>query len=180
MKIIVGSKNPNKVDAVRDVFVEQFKDEPIEVSLKDVLSDIPEQPLSLDVTIAGAINRAKNSFDKTECDLSIGIEGGLIPVPYSHSGYMQCEACVIYDGKNVYLGLSGAFSIPKNIVKSITEEGINLSEASRIHGYTKDDYVGYKEGIVGILSKGMIDRKKYTEHAIHMALIHYISKEVFI
>lgn len=180
MKIIVGSKNPNKVDAVRDVFVEQFPNDSIEVNLKDVPSDIPEQPLSLDITITGAINRAKNSFEKGNCDLSVGIEGGLIKVEQSHSGFMQCEACVLYDGEHVYLGISGAFSMPKNVVKSITEEGMNLSDAFRHHGYTKDDYIGYSEGVIGVLSKGMMDRKKYTEHAIHMALIHFISKEVFV
>lgn len=180
MKIIVGSKNPNKVDAVKDVFAERFPDDSIEVTLKDVSSDIPEQPLSLDITISGAINRAKNAFEENKCDISVGIEGGLIPVPQSHSGYMQCEACVLYDGIHIYLGLSGAFNIPRDIVKSITEEGMNLSDAFRHHGHTKDDYIGYSEGVVGVLSKGMINRKKYTEHAIHMALIHYISKEIFI
>lgn len=179
MKIIVGSKNPNKVDAVKDVFIERFPDDSIEVILKDVPSDIPEQPLSLDITITGAINRAKNAFENG-CDMSIGIEGGLIPVPQSHSGYMQCEACILYDGEHIYLGLSGAFNIPKDIIKSITEEGMHLSDAFRHHGYTKDDYIGYREGAIGVLSKGMIDRKKFTEHAIQMSLVHYISKEIFI
>lgn len=179
MKIIVGSKNPNKVDAVKDVFIDRYPTESIEVKMKDVSSEIAEQPLSLDITIAGAINRAKNSFEDGY-DLSIGIEGGLIPVPQSHSGYMQCEACVLYDGTHIYLGLSGAFNIPSDIIKSILEEGMNLSDAFRHHGYTKNNYVGYGEGAIGVLSKGMMDRKKFTEHAIYMALVHYISKEVFI
>lgn len=180
MKIIIGSKNPNKVDAVKDVFVERFPGELIEVDLKEVSSGIPEQPLSLDVTITGAINRAKNAFNKGSCDLSVGIEGGLISVPQSHSGYMQCEACVFYDGVDLYLGLSGAFSMPKNVMKSIIEKGIDLNESFRNHGYTKNDCIGYSEGAIGVLSKGAINRKKYTEQAVHMALIHYVSREVFV
>lgn len=179
MKIIVGSKNPNKVDAVRDVFVGRFVDELHLVLGKEVSSGIDEQPLSLEVTIAGAVNRAKNAFEHG-CDLSVGIEGGLVPVPSSHSGYMQTEACALYDGENIYLGLSGAFAMPKDVIESILEKGINLSDAFRMHGYTEHEYVGYKEGAIGILSKGAMDRKRFTEDAVNMALVHYVSREFFI
>lgn len=180
MNISVGSKNPNKVEAVRNIFTKQYKDQQIIVIGIEVSSGIPDQPLSLDVTITGAMNRARNSFVVGESDLSIGIEGGIVAVPQSHSGYMQCEACVIYDGTHEYLGLSGAFALPKDIIKSIVEDGMNLSEAFRHHGHTTEEYIGHKEGVIGSLSKGMINRDKYTETAIQMAMVHYLGKEMFI
>lgn len=175
MKIIVGSKNPTKVDAVREVFSTLFPE--LDVIGMEVSSDISDQPLSMSETIRGAVNRAKNAF--VDCDMSIGIEGGLMEVPYSHSGYMQFEACVLFDGTNSYLGFSGAFAVPKDVIETIKNEGINLSAALKKHGYTEHEYVGHDQGLIGILTKGKIDRKMYNIHALELMLAHYKNKEMF-
>lgn len=176
MKIIVGSKNPNKVDAVREVFAELFPND-LEVIGIEVSSDISDQPLSMSETIRGAVNRAKNAF--VDCDMSVGIEGGLMEVPESPGGHMQFEACILYDGTNSYLGFSGAFAVPKDVIETIKREGINLSAALKKHGHTDHEYIGHDQGLVGILTKGKVDRKAYTIHALELMLAHYKSKEMF-
>ncbi len=175
MKIIVGSKNPNKVEAVREVFAPLFPE--LEVVGFEVSSDISDQPLSMSETIRGAMNRAKNAFHG--CDFSIGIEGGLMEVPESPGGHMQFEACILHDGKSNYLGFSGAFAVPKDVIETIKIEGLNLSDALKKHGHTDHDYIGHDQGLVGILTKGKIDRKAYTIHALELMLAHYKSKDIF-
>ena len=60
MKVIVGSKNPVKLNATRNVLERIYSN--IEVSSVDVDSEVPDQPFGLDQTIKGAINRAKNAY----------------------------------------------------------------------------------------------------------------------
>ncbi len=63
MKVIVGSENKVKVRAVREAFEERFPGAVVEG--KSVDSGVSEQPLSLEETIEGAINRAKRAFERT-------------------------------------------------------------------------------------------------------------------
>ncbi len=176
MKVSVGSKNPSKLNAVKEVFSEMFGDD-LEIVSKEIDLHISDQPMTMKETISGALDRAKKSFN--DCDFSIGIEGGLMEVPYSNSGYMQFEACVLYDGKKNYLGLSGAFEIPNDVIEKIKKEGKNLSQAAKELGYTDIEYIGWDQGVVGVFTKGKIDRKIYTIHAIEMMLAHYKSKDFF-
>ena len=176
MKIIVGSKNPNKVEAVREVFTELFPND-LEVVGIEVDSNINDQPITMEETIRGAMNRATSAF--LDCDLSIGIEGGLMEVPHSKSRYMQFEACVLFDGTDCYLGLTGLFAIPNQIIEIIKKEGINLSYALLKHGYTDSEYIGHEQGVIGLFTKGKIDRKEFTKQAVEMMLIHFNNKEIF-
>ena len=81
MLIKVGTGNKVKVQAVRDV----LKEYPSVISpdfwtrLARVQSGVEEQPLSLEETSQGAYNRAKAAF--VDCDLSVGIESGLMDIP---------------------------------------------------------------------------------------------------
>ena len=92
MKVIVGSKNPNKIDAVKEVLAlyPNFSGAIVEGIAAD--SGVYKQPTSIEETVQGAINRAKNSFK--DCDLSIGLESGLIAVPQTKSGYMDRGHCL--------------------------------------------------------------------------------------
>ena len=55
-KILLGTTSENKIKIVRDYFNNNF-----DVIPKGVESGILEQPLSEEMTIKGAINRAKNA-----------------------------------------------------------------------------------------------------------------------
>src|SRR6185369_17807022 len=128
MNIKVGSKNPTKVDAVAEALqdYELFKD--ATVMAADVETDPFDHPHTLAKTIEGAMKRAKAAF--SECDYSFGIEGGLMEVPHTETGYMEIGACAIYDGKQYYLGLSPAHEWPKKVMELILS-GMDGSQALR-------------------------------------------------
>ncbi len=171
MLIKVGSQNPAKVEAVREILQEYSHLKDAKIEGVDVSSDISEQPLSLEETVRGAANRARNSFG--DCSYSVGIESGLVAVPYTKSGYMDLCAAVIYDGTEVHVGLSSSFEFPdKEITRMIVEDGIDMAQAVNQAGLTSDPAIGSKQGAVGILTKGRVDRKEYTKQALRMALIH--------
>jgi len=177
MKINIGSKAKPKIQALKEIIKDYPDFSSAEIILKNVSSDISDQPKSLDETIKGAMNRARNAF--MDCDYSFGIESGLMRVPETKSGYMDFTCCAIYDGKKFHLGLSSAFEHPKIVMEQILKNGLNASQAFHATGLTNDTYIGHSEGIIGLLTKNRLDRKEYTKEAIRTALIHLENKNLY-
>lgn len=171
MKIIVGSKNPSKIEAVKEIILEYPDLAGAEVSFSEADSGVSEQPLTLDETIQGAKNRAQAAY--VGCEYSVGLESGLMPVAGTKTGYFDVCVCSIYDGRNYYVGLSSAWEFPNpKIVDYIIKDGLNMTEAVYKAGWTKNKQIGYAEGAIGILTKGRLTRKEYTKQALRTALIH--------
>lgn len=176
MKINVASTNIQKIQAVKDIasLYEIFKNSEIEgVSVSSGVSD---QPWTLEATIDGAINRAKNAF--IDCDYSVGIESGLVGVPKTKSGFVDVCVCAIYDGKEVYVGLSTTFEIPKRALDLI-DETTDLSSAWRKAGLTNEEKIGTGNGVVGMLTKNRITRLEQTRQALISAMVRLDNKELF-
>lgn len=170
MRIIIGTTNEAKINAVKETiraydFLRGVKIHSIKVS-----SQVSEQPTSIEETLRGAMNRARQAF--TTCDYSIGIESGLMEIPYTKSGYMDVTACAIYDGKEFHIGLSSAFEYPKDMTRLVLDKGLTISEAAHRTGLSENPKLGEAEGVIGILTKGRLPRKEYTKQAITTALIH--------
>lgn len=177
MKINVGTKNQVKIDAVKEVLMEYPDFDDCEIVGVEAKSDVSEQPKSMDEVITGAINRAKNCFK--DCDYSIGLESGLMKVPYTKTGYMDFTCCCIFDGNKTHLGLSPAFEFPINVTKLVFEENLDINQSFVKNGLTKNEKIGSSEGAVGFLTKGRVNRIDYTKPAIYMALIHLENKELY-
>jgi inosine/xanthosine triphosphatase len=171
MLIAVGSTNNVKVQAVEEV----IKNYPVfaaaKLSSHAVSSEISEQPMSLEETILGAKNRAKNAYKACEgCVYAFGIESGLFQAPGTKTGYFEGTICCIFDGSNHFIGLSCGFEIPPHILDCILNKNMNLSESCLHNGVTNDEHLGAGEGFVSILTKGRVNRKEYTKQSIMTAL----------
>ena len=177
MIIKVGSKNPAKIEAVTEIIQDYDLLKGATVVGVEVESGIVEQPLTLEETIQGAMNRAKNAFQ--DCAYSFGLESGLFPVPHTKSGYMDTGVCAIYDGQQFHLGLSSPFEYPKEITRLVVAEGKNVSAAAKITKLTDHPYVGHAQGMIGIVTKGRVTRKDYTKQAIVTALIHLENPDLY-
>ncbi len=176
MKIIVGTENKAKVDAVEEILHDYSHLATAEVLSCSVESGVGDQPLSLEETVNGSRNRARNAF--LNCDYSIGIESGLMKVPYTKSGYMDVCIVAIHDGKDTYLGMSSGWEFPNpELVRLMIEEGLNMTEASNKVGLSNDKKLGSAQGAIGVVTKGRVDRKEYTKQALRMALIHIDTNE---
>ena len=75
LTVLVGSKNPTKINAVYKAFSVVFPKSKIVVSGEKTPSLVSNQPMSCVETKKGATNRAKNITNKS-ADYHIGIEGG--------------------------------------------------------------------------------------------------------
>lgn len=170
MKIIIGSKNNVKVDAVKEIITDYPHLLNAEIMSMETVSGVSDQPKSLDETVQGAINRAESIFK--DCDYSFGIESGLMAVPKTKTGYMDVCVCAIYDGRECHLGLSSAWEAPREVTKYMIEDGLNMNDAALKAGLTNNANIGAAEGLVGVVTKGRLNRKEYTKEAIRTAMIH--------
>lgn len=170
MKINIGSKNQVKVDAVKEILQDYPHLKDAEIITTEVLSEVNDQPKSLEEIVSGAINRSRNAYKN--CDYSFGIESGLMAVPNTKTGYMDVCVCAIFDGEEYHLGLSSAWEAPKRVVEYMLNDGLDMNDAAHKAGLTKNPKVGSAEGLVGIMTKGRLTRKEYTKEAIRTALIH--------
>jgi inosine/xanthosine triphosphatase len=172
MIISVGSKNKAKVQAVEEVLQNYPSLAKAQIFSFSVHSDISEQPLSLEETIQGAKNRAKNAFEAcASCNYGFGIESGLCKAPGTRTGYLHLCACSIFNGFDHHVGFSTGFEVPSSILELIFKNNMNLTEACLHSGISQNSNLGSEEGLVGILTKGRTDRKSYSKECIAAALI---------
>jgi inosine/xanthosine triphosphatase len=165
MIISVGSTNKAKISAVCEVIADSsFKEAKI-LAVKTE-SSVSNQPLTLEETLQGAKNRARNAFIPSST-YSIGIESGLMKV----DTYMNISVCAIFDGERFYVGFSSSFEVPPILVERILNAGLDLSQACLETGVSSNVNIGSTEGLIGILTNGKIDRKAYSKECITMAMV---------
>ena len=161
MDIAVGSTNMVKVSAVRAVMERVYGD--VRVTARDVDSGVPPQPFG-EQTHQGSLNRARAAIEGHE--MAVGIEAGVFEML---DGLYDIQHCTIIDkeGRETY-GQGSGFRYP-DAVADLVRSGMTVGDSMReIYG---DTDIGKKQGAVGLLSKGLIDREKLTEQAVIAAMI---------
>jgi len=180
MILSIGSTNSVKIQALEELISKYPELENAKVVSCSVASEVSEQPLSLEEIIKGAKNRARNAFMHCPtATYSFGIESGLFQAIGTATGFLEACVCVIYDGSQYIVGLSCGFEVPSAILKFVLEDKMDLSQACYASGITKNAHLGSSEGLIGVLSKGKINRKEYTKQAIVSALIQIQSFEYY-
>lgn len=171
LKVAVGSLNKAKIAGVTEAFKIVFRK--VYVIPVKVPSSVPNQPLDLNTILRGAINRAKFSLEKVNADYGVGIEAGVFKI-LNH--YFDVQISAVYDGKNIGLGISPGFLIPPKFMKQLFL-GKELEEV--VNEYYNVHDIGDTIGFIGLLTKGMVNRKELTYYATLMALTYFINKDLF-
>lgn len=173
LKVVVGSKNPVKLNATINVMERIYDD--LTVSSLDVDSEIPDQPFGMEQTVNGAVNRAKNAYSDN-FDLSVGIESGLIEVPKTLTGYMDIQWCAIFDGNQITIGASSGFEYPPSVINQVLA-GVEVGDV--MDQVTGIDDLGQKKGAVSHLSHDMLNRTQNTEECVLTAMIPRMNSEIY-
>lgn len=173
MKIAVASKNPVKIEAVREAFEECF-DEQITIESFSVQSGVSDQPTGNKMTRKGALNRVERlQFQFPDYDFYVGIEGG---IKVLKDGMIAFAWMVVKNNQNEGLARTASFFLPPRVAE-LVQKGYELGEA--------DDIVFRKEnskqqnGAIGLLTGNRIDRKSLYKPAITMALIPFLNPELY-
>lgn len=176
MRVAVGTSNPVKVAAVRDVMDRIYED--VSIVSVDVESGVPAQPVGLDQTVNGAIIRANKALKKTNADLGVGIEAGLFEMPMTITGFFDYQICAVIDREFwITLGSGSGFEYPPAIIEAVVKSNVEIGQAMENLTGIKD--IGKKQGAVGYLTQGMLHRKELTQQSILMSMIPRINKELY-
>jgi inosine/xanthosine triphosphatase len=159
--VAVGSLNPVKVEAVRAIMEKIFGS--VRIIPVKVESGVSEQPFG-DDTYKGAVNRAKAALGKHS--LSVGIEAGVFEM---HGHLYDVQHCAVIDKDGtITVGMSSGFRYPDKVA-DLVRNGMPVGKA--MASVYENASRGDKEGAVGLLSKGMLDRKTLTEQSVTAAMI---------
>ncbi len=171
MKVIVGSKNPAKLEGVKLAF-SQFFD--VEVEGKEVDSGVSAQPFDND-TIKGAINRAVRAYEEGY-DFGVGVEAGLFRNNFTLTGYLDIQVAAVYDGDRVCIGYGPGFEYPEKVLRSV----LGGSEVGKVmEALTGIDELGKKQGAIGYLTRNVVTRSELTRIAVTMALIPFLNRSLY-
>ncbi len=170
-KVLVGSKNPVKLNATKQAFKKVFPEVSFSFDVRSVESGVSDQPMGSIETYTGALNRVNELSQRDESvAYYVGIEGGIELV----NGEMEVFAWVVIKDSDGRCGKSktGTFYLPKKIVE-LVESGKELGSASDI--VFGESNLKQKAGTIGKLTKGIISREKYYVEAVVLALVPFVN-----
>ncbi|QGI96430.1 hypothetical protein CEK26_009499 [Fusarium fujikuroi] len=157
-----------KIKATRDGFTQMLSDS-YDFQGISVDSSVPDQPFSDEETLRGATNRAQNAqAARSEADFWVGIEGGV----ETHNGSICSFAWIVIIGKDGKVGKArtSAYFLPEKTCQ-LLKEGVELGHADdMVFGQTDSKN---KQGSVGLLTGGVVDRAAYYTQAVILALIPF-------
>jgi inosine/xanthosine triphosphatase len=171
LHVIVGSDNPVKVRAVRAVF--RAISFPGRISGLRVPTEVSDQPFDHEA-LQGAMNRARAAL--RQADFGIGIEAGLVWSSVL-SDYFDVQYCAVIDRTGrITVGHGPGFVYPPRIVEKV-KAGATVGEAmARLTG-VRD--IGSKQGAIGYLTAGKLNRETLTESAVLMAMVPRIRRDLY-
>lgn len=175
MKILMGTKNPGKIEGARQAFEKYFTD--IEIEGISVESEVGDQPINEEI-FQGAKNRVKNlkkyaEENNMEADFFIASEAGITNLL---GDWIDINAVVIEDSKGFQsVGTSQGFPIPEKYIKEIKETELGKVMDKIFSG----SELGKGKGGISILTKDEISRVDLTRNAFIMALTSHINGEIW-
>ncbi|MBN1266671.1 MAG: inosine/xanthosine triphosphatase [Anaerolineales bacterium] len=172
LKVIVGSTNQVKLNAVQDAFARMFPGVDVQVGGLDVPSGVSDQPKTDWETYQGAVGRARAVQQQDPaCDIAVGIEGGIKQIGLDLAAFAWA---VLIGRDRVGKGRSGLFILPPAVAE-LVHAGKELGHADDIVFGRSDSK--RKNGAVGLLTDDVIDRRSYYEHMVILGLIPFLRTE---
>ena len=171
MKVAVGSTNPIKIQAVMEAFQEMFDE--VEVRGIEVESHVSHQPFREEV-LEGSVNRAEGALQRSGADFGVGIEGGIIQL--GDKWYNLGFVAIVNRAGKIGTGTSEWFECPPTILGQL--------KCGKELGEMMGDLIGRvdtkkQEGAIGVFTKGKVTRKDLYKHGVFMALVPFLTPELF-
>ncbi|WP_313235246.1 DUF84 family protein [Sporosarcina ureae] len=160
MKFVLGSENQAKKRAVLRI-VDCFLDNST-VTSTSVPSGVSAQPMSVEETRQGAINR---SIAAAKDAIGIGLEGGVHMI--GDTMYLcNWGALTTPEGKT-FTAAGAQIPLPEELADEI-RQGIELGDA--VDAYFKKQNVRMSEGAMGMLTAQLVPRDALFEHIMQLLI----------
>ena len=175
MKVLIGTKNPGKIESAKRAFEHYFED--VEVIGIKAASDVSEQPVGQE-TLQGAKNRVNNLMNFAQennisADYFVAVESGIT----QDLGFWSITNIAVI--KNALgetgIGASESFPVPNKYVDTIIKDSLapvmdKIFEESDLRSST---------GGIGLLTHDVLTRIDITTHAFVMALTPFVNKNLW-
>lgn len=176
VKVLVGSKNPVKVEAVKEAFSKFFSS--VKAIGVDVNSKVSIQPVNSE-TFKGAKNRVLelkkiNSKKNLKASFFVGIEGGIIFL--FKEWFAFGAVCIMDNNGKIGYGTTCLFELPEAITKELLK-GRELGDV--MDELTNDKNTKQKAGAIGFFTKGKMNRKDLYVNGLVVALIPFLNEELY-
>lgn len=175
MKLLMGTKNPGKIEGARQAFSKYFEN--VEIEGVAVESNVGAQPVNEQI-LQGAKNRVENlkkyaQANNIQADFYIASEAGITNLL---GEWLDFNMAVLENKEGEQsIGSSAGFPIPDKYVNEIihSELGKVMDKLFHANGLSKEN------GGIGILTQDAISRIDLTKQAFIMALTKIINGEVW-
>lgn len=175
MKILIGTKNPGKIEGAKQAFEKYFEN--VEIEGISVESNVSNQPINEEI-FQGAKNRVKNLKEYAikndiKVDFYIASEAGITNLL---GEWIDINAVVIEDSKGFQsVGTSQGFPIPEKYIDEIKQTELGKVMDKIFSG----NELGKGKGGISFLTKDEINRIDLTRNAFIMALTSHINGKVW-
>jgi inosine/xanthosine triphosphatase len=173
IKIVVGSKNPVKINAAKTAISDVFSLEEVECVGLDAPSNVADQPMTSDETRLGAINRIKHCQAHTHADFYVAIEGGVDQFEYGPATF---AFVAIADQKQISIGRSCNLPLPTVIYQAL-KSGEELGHV--MDRLFNTNNVKQKGGAIGLLTNGLATRESVYRQAMILAMAPFINPDLY-
>lgn len=167
MRVIVASRNPVKIAAVREAFERCLPDLPWKFEGITAVSGVSDQPVGDEETRTGARNRAKDARRlQPDADYWVGLEGGIDKI----DDCLFAFAWMVVIGPEGRVGQSRSVSLPlPPPIQRLVDSGMELGEANdRVFATANSKQAG---GAFGLLTDGRFTREGIYTQTVMIALV---------
>ena len=175
MKILMGTKNPGKIEGAKLAFEEYFDN--VEIEGIGVSSDVSNQPINEEIFL-GAKNRVKNlkkyaKENNIEADFFIASEAGITNLL---GDWIDINSAVI-ESKDGFqtVGCSQGFQVPEKYMPEIMETELGKVMDKLFDG----ENLGKGKGGISRLTHDVVTRIELTKDAFVMALIGHTNGDLW-
>jgi len=174
LRIVVASGNPVKRRAVELAGQRLLAPRQVQTIALAVPSGVADQPMTDSETRRGAVERARAALERSPAvDLAVGLEGGIEEV----EGDLMAFAWAVVrwptgEGK----ARTASFALPPEVAR-LVRSGVELGAADdQVFGRTDSKH---REGAVGLLTRGAIDRAELYAPAVVLALVPFTRPDLY-
>ena len=175
MKVIIGTKNPGKINGALQALEGYYED--IQIQGISAPSEVSDQPVN-EETYLGAVNRVKNTMkfaqnQNIDADLFMAVESGLVK-KFGH-WYITNIAVVSDKFGNFSTGMSASFPVPEKYIQDIKQNTLGTVMDKIFH----ETDLRSSTGGIGILTHEKITRIDLNKQAFTMALTQFINGKIW-
>lgn len=173
IKVIVGSKNPVKVNAANSAISALYLDATVSCEGIHAPSGVADQPMSSEETLKGALNRVNYCKQQIDADFYVAMEGGVDMFEYGPATFAYF---VIADKDRQSVGRSAILPLPPAVYSAL-QEGQELGDVmDQLFNTTN---VKQKGGAIGLLTNGCATRENNYSQAIKLAFAPFLHPHLY-